>query len=551
MPDQNNKADLLLLISVITVLLAVYLTVAHSSEPFYNYDETRHVMTGVYFRDLIHDLPVRDLRNYTIRYYLQYPALGLFVWPPFFYFIEGVVMAIAGPSMITAKSVVLFFALGGLTYFFLLVRRSHNIEKAIVATFILGLLPLVFELSHFVMLEIPTLALTLAAIYHFVRYADLGLTRDLFLSGLLAAAAALTRFDAVFLLPLFVFLIFAQRQSNLLSRGKVWVTAAVAILIVAPIYALSAYAIGWVDLKFVVQPVSADTPSIFSFNHLVYYPSRLPKQIGWLVLVPALFGIIMSLRKAERRASLLYFAIIVATYLTFAPIAELEIRHTIYWLPAFAFFAAQGLYALAQVLRVNLLYPVLSVALLISLGWIDIAKPLPYLKGYDEAARYVVANAKSPYCLFVGHLSGDFIYQTRILDTQRTFWILRADKLLFTVLATPDIEQKALTATEDTMLATIYNYDPEFLIVEQPRIVDRDSPVDRIRNIYEDQIRTVINRHPERFHLDQEIVLASDSQQYQGMHLKIFKNTLRNPNPERRLSVDVLMLQRSLETEMR
>ena len=67
-------------------------------EPWKNNDETRHVMTGVFFRDALFDWreSAADPRGYAARYYAQYPALGVLVWPPFFYAVEGGAMATFG-----------------------------------------------------------------------------------------------------------------------------------------------------------------------------------------------------------------------------------------------------------------------------------------------------------------------------------------------------------------------------------------------------------------------------------------------------------------------
>src|SRR5215207_9741521 len=89
------------------VLLVV--TAAHAltfipSEPFFNNDETRHVMTGVFFRDLYLERPAPgDLRDGTVGYYLQYPALGLLTFPPAFYALEGIVFLVLGTSFLVAR----------------------------------------------------------------------------------------------------------------------------------------------------------------------------------------------------------------------------------------------------------------------------------------------------------------------------------------------------------------------------------------------------------------------------------------------------------------
>src|SRR5439155_12103952 len=221
------------------------------SEPFYNNDENRHVMTGVFFRDVLNDLPIAHPREYAIRYYLQYPALGVPLWPPFFYVVEGLFMTFFGTSALVAKAVILGFSCLACVYLFLLARRTHGGEVAAVAVPLLAFAPVFFELSHQVMLEIPTLALGLGATYHFVRFLDLQRRSDLFAAAILSALAALTRFSAVYLLPVFLFLVIVRRQWGIFRRRDAYLAAGLAILLVAPYYAVTATELGWIYGKLV------------------------------------------------------------------------------------------------------------------------------------------------------------------------------------------------------------------------------------------------------------------------------------------------------------
>ena len=65
------SGTLFILPALLLVLFFAQWFTYESSEPFFNNDETRHVMTGVFFRDLLVDRPVTKLVDYTIRYYLQ------------------------------------------------------------------------------------------------------------------------------------------------------------------------------------------------------------------------------------------------------------------------------------------------------------------------------------------------------------------------------------------------------------------------------------------------------------------------------------------------
>jgi hypothetical protein len=71
-----------------------------------------------------------------------------------------------------------------------------------------------------------------------------------------------------------------------------------------------------------------------------------------------------------------------------------------------------------------------------------------------------------------------------------------------------------------------------------------------VRREFENDVRTAIANHPERFSLEKVVAVASNEPIYRGMKLKVFRNTLRNENPERRLDVEILMLRRSLQTDV-
>lgn len=535
--------NLPVLLGLLVVLGLTYGLGYAASEPFYNNDETRHVMTGVYFRDLLYDAPFDRLRDYTVSYYLQYPALGLLVWPPFFYVVEGLFMCVFGTSLAAAKALVALYAAASCAYLFLLVSRTHDARRAAVAVLFFGLSPLVFHLSHYVMLEVPTLAAGLAAIYHFTRFLDLGRRRDLWLAGLASALAALTRFDAVYLLAFFVVLLAARGRCGIVRRKDVWAAAAAAALLVLPFYALTTLGIGWFHLRNVAEPNTLNYPAFFSLERLFYYPSHLPEQLGLFALLPAAVGLFCACAAARRERAWPYLALVVATYVTFTPMAEVESRHAVYWVPAFALFAAEGVAAFARRFRTPKLYLPLSALLLAGVAWQALAAPRPFVRGYEEAARHVVSNpGTSPFCLFLGRLNGDFIYQVRRHDRERRLWVLRADKLLYSVLVNPGFGYKQFAEGDEDILATIFKYDPEFIVLEEAPPATQ-LPV-------ETRLRAVVNGHPERFRLERDIAVETNDLAFAGTRLKVFKNLLRNDDPERRLSVEVLMLRRSVEADV-
>jgi 4-amino-4-deoxy-L-arabinose transferase-like glycosyltransferase len=553
MLNRFKKKESLVFFALILALGLVHLLAWQPTEPFFYNDETRHVMTGVYFRDLLHDLPVTHLSDYTVNYYLQYPALGLLVWPPFFYFVEGLAMTIFGTSLVVSKILIGVFAAIACAYLFQLVRRTHDTTRAAIAVLIFGLAPLIFLHSSYVMLEVPTLALALAAIYHFIRYLDVERRSHLLLAGLAAALCALTRFDAIYLLPLFIILLVVRGRLRILRRKDVIVVAALALLLVLPFYVLTAQGIGWFHVKQATETLAPNFhfPAFLSLTRYLFYPSYLPQQLSLYALIPAIVGLIFSLTKGRREAAWAYLAMILATYLTFTPIGEMDSRHAIYWIPAFAFFAAEGIALIANWLRTPKLLLPLAALVIISVGWSTVASPKFFVRGYEETARYVATNStNSPFCLFVGRLNGNFIYQLRRLDPNRRLWVLRADKLLFSTLISSQVEYKQFTGGDEDILATIFKYDPEFLVVEAPQISNSIRVGDQARVDFEERLRAVFTNHPERFKLEKEIAIESNDPEYGGMRLQVFRNSLRNEQPERRLELEILMLRRSLQTDV-
>jgi hypothetical protein len=538
----------LLLLGLLAPLVLAHALRYQPTEPFFNNDETRHVMTGVFFRDLFADRPVAELPDYALRYYVQYPALGLLVWPPFFYVVEGLFMLAFGTSVVTAKVLVALFAAAACVYLFLLAERTHGRPVAAVAVLLFGFAPLVFAFSRQVMLEVPTVACALAAVYHCRLYLDGSRRRDLFLCAAATACAALTRFDGIFLAPLFLVWLLGERRLGVLRRREVLLAAGLAIVAVLPFYALTLRGFGGAHLQAVRTGTTDDSTGFLAPQNFVYYPSIVPQQIGWFAVAPALFGLGLALTPGRRARSWPYLALVAATYVTFTPMAEIEPRHAIYWVPALAVLAADGVLAFA---RGRTQYSVLStqysgaLAGVVILGtiWLTCREPAPYVRGYEEAARYVVEHTDdSPTCMFDSFLNGDFIYQVRRLDPDRRLWVLRGDKVFYGVLSDPHAAYQEWVHGEDGVLELIYRYDPEFIVIEDPQIYFH-MPMPEV-------VRAALHGHPERFRLEATVPVRSNSLGPRPIALEIFRNLRRNDHPDRSVEFEVLGMRRKIQTTL-
>jgi hypothetical protein len=505
----------------------LHLCLSPVGEPFKNGDETRHVMTGVFFRDALADLPESsaDPRGYASRYYVQYPALGLIVWPPFFYAIEGLAMSLFGTGYTVARGVEYAFALVGGIYSYRLVLRTHGRGVAAVALALLGLAPLVFEYTGYVLLEVPTLALILGAVFHFERHLDTSWRRDAILACLLAALAALTRFDAVMLLPFVLTRLVMTRRFGLVLRWPVLVGLLLALALTVPYYLFTWKVYGSSLRHAATAGTGYQATSWLDPRNFYLYPSFIPSQIGWAATVSAAAGFGFSLWR-ERAQSGAYLAILLATFVTFVPFAEPEARHAIYWVPALAVFAARIPVWLARKKR---LPGVALAAVVVGLvawegfgpfretGWQNL-----YVCGTDAVADRVLSKTSGERpVLYDGQLNGAFIHAVRRRDPDRRFTVARADKLLYSVYSDPGGGYQEYAATDEQMTALIHRFDPEYLIVEEPQVYVRTAAGDRLRRL--------LRERPAEYALEDEVPFHSNYPNYAACRLLIYRKLRDNP----------------------
>ncbi len=497
-------------------------------EPFKNGDETRHVMTGVFISDAIADWPTStaDPRGYAVRYYMQYPALGIVIWPPFFYLVEGVAMWALGTSYLVSRLVIYAFALFGGVYAYRLFRRTHGTPVALAALAVLGLAPLVFMFSGYVLLEVPTLALVLASVFHFERYVGEKRARDAVLACLFAALAALTRFDGVLLLPFVLLRLGFTRQFGLLLRRPVLLGLLLALVLTVPYYLFTWRVYGSGIRHAATSGTGDQATSWLDPKNFYLYLSYVPEQLGWTAAVAAVVGLVYALWR-DRKRSGPYVALLVATYLTFVPLAEPEARHAIYWVPALSLFAAG---AVAAVFRGRVRLEVVGFAVLVGgVAWESIG-PLRgtgwtghYLCGTEEAAGWVLERSSGDRpVLYDGQLNGAFIYAIRRHDPERRMTVLRADKLLYSVFSDPRGGYEEYAKTDEQAVDLIHRFDPEFLVVEEPQVFIQTPAGDRLRR--------VLRERPAEYALEAAIRLRTNYENFAPCRLLVYRKLRANPD---------------------
>jgi hypothetical protein len=410
-----------LLLCVLVIAMVAILRGIRVGEFSYNVDEAQHAVTGLYVADLVRDHPFAHPVEYTYRYYAQYPAIsGVVHWPPLFYCFEGLLFLVLGPTVVAARLAILFFALLGLVFWFLLVRELLGEWAAAFSTALLALLPSVLLFEKTVMLEIPLLSCCIAASFFWILYLLKGKKSHIYWFALFASAALLTKQNGVYLIPFCVLSGLLCGGWKLFLRKEVLRAVAICFLLISPFYTL-VYAVHWKTIAMDLNEKSSGAGG----SRWLFYLTALPAQLGWALLGLAFLGILTSRTWARAKVPGIMSSWIVACYVTLTLIGHKEARYVIYWVPPFLYFASGLLFCFFRKPVFKVAGAAAAVVLLgatLTSAW---SFHRPYVTGFAAVPKEILEQSKSAVVLFDGPLPGNFIFFMRAEDPDRRFLVLR------------------------------------------------------------------------------------------------------------------------------
>lgn len=480
-----------------------------------NNDETRHAMTGVFFRDFLADLPLGDPLGYTLRYYGRYPAIGLLHWPPFFYFVEGVFFLAFGITVPVARILVILFSFLLIFYWFRLVKVLGGLRVAFFASLLLASVPAIVLYSRAVMLEIPSLSLSVATVYYFHSHFE-EKRGGLLPMMLFFVAACLTKATVAFLVLFFFFYLLSRKKLKMLISRRMFTYGFLALAVLGPYYAFAWGQHGFMTLMDISKGTIGEQGWKFP-GTLFYYIRYLPYQIGWPLLLLVLGSTFSLLSFGSIKKQSLPLLWILACYLTFTPVAQKDSRYIVYWIPPFALLAAQA----AGVrrggwVRAGGLAAVIGLSLLHFYRGLTFERP--YVEGYRDAARFAVANSRSRILFFQGFLNGNFIFHVRQADPEKKHIVIRGGKVL---VATNIVKEYALVErahTEADIHEILQRYGVEYVIMEDKDVVELP-----IYGVLREMVKGLDFRKEARFPLKTNILL------FEGMDLVAYRYLKARP----------------------
>ena len=405
---------------------------------WYQGDSSRHAANGLFWWDFLDRFPTNPL-GFALSYYARYPVINPTSWPPLFYLLEGAGYRIFGVSPFVAKGLVLLFVLVATLYLLAWLRRWVG-PSAGWAALLLPLQPGIVEWGHAVMLNVPSMALAVAALYHWRRWLEAPRSRHLEVAAALAVAAVLTYAAvAVIALVMLVWALAEGRGRALIAPRPVLVGMVAAI----PVVAWAVVAFRWAPTHQAVALYAGDYPP-WKLAGWTYYPEHFFRLVTMPLLLAALLalavGLLRGRARREIRLLLLWFAV---CYTWFSIITIKEARYVLLLVPPLVVLGAVGIREAMRLLVAVVhrpaarLVPVALLAMLVLHVGLAAAVPVRRVEGFREIVDWVDQNVPDGRVFYEGFYSGVFTFYVRREDPGWHRAVTLGSKLLYGTKISP------------------------------------------------------------------------------------------------------------------
>lgn len=455
--------------------VALWFLGAPGGNRFWWSDSPSHALNGVFLVDFLRSGEWTDPMGFATRYFVQYPAITIGLYPPLFYVVSAPFYAVLGPTQEAGLAAVFVHyavcALGA----YRLARFWWGVPLSLATALTLVVAPEMGNWGRQVMLEVPSMAFAVWSLVFFIAYTREQKPWRLYLSLFLLVCAIWTKLSSAFIVFPYFGMLLWLRGTRLFTDRHTWIQGALFAIGVAPMLAMTLW-FGQANLQSVAG-LSDATVDRGSLENWLWYGRLMHRIVGWPVLVLGALGGVFALlglvrvSRSEARFWLGWFA---AGYVFFSAIDLKEVRHALLLalpLVLLAMLAVDRLAAWALAARPRLApaagFGLFAATLLISV----LAYPPRSVGGYAEAARQVATLApRDSVVLYSGNLHQSFVFAMRGQD-RPDLTTLRANKLLFTfaVRMSLGVEQRNYTRAD---IPDLLDRNGVHYLVVQPRFAE-------------------------------------------------------------------------------
>ena len=399
-------------------------------------DSAVHFSNGIFLSDYASD-GFPPPATYAQGYLIRYPAFTPKKYPPGFYLLEATLFSILAPSPMAAKSLVLGFALLFTLYQVAWLRRFVDPAAGFFAA-ILPLIPSMVWYSHAILLNVPTSALQLGALYHCRCWLDEGGKRHVLLAGAFTLLALLF-YQGAAVVPLIiaVWLYLSGRWREIIRHRRALLAAVPLLLLSASLVGLSLVASGQARWLY-------NSPYIRYWVTWMWYPSRLNEAFGPILPWGAALGAGVCILNRSRRRELMFSGSwILTTYLLHTYLFGKDIRYVLPLAAPLLSLTAVGFWSILEyasrvlaIRKVALTSSIIASALtavqfrdarLIELprvsGFTDVISAIQSAEPAGESSILAVTDPAIGQLLSCHLRLADPAFRLRLLPAPRLWWI--------------------------------------------------------------------------------------------------------------------------------
>jgi hypothetical protein len=273
------------------------------------------------------------------------------------------------------------------------------------------------------------------------------------------ALAIWTKQVTFFMLPVyFCYILFSGKHKLLYKKETLFSFCLLAVMI-SPFLIIS--------LKYAVlnlgslqgSPLTRVNAGRLTYHLEALYSSHLILPVLGLAIVSIVGGIF-----TRDRRSLLFYLWIILCYLQMTYLRAFFARHTIYWIPPFCLFAALSMEYIH--LKFSKKYFINALMFILCAYQFSVSYQVspPQLKGFEEAARFVIDHRKGNAVFFEGYMDPVMVFFIRKNDKTRDMILLRGSKLLATSAMRRTISERV--TSEDEIVDIFRRFGVKYIVVE-------------------------------------------------------------------------------------
>ncbi len=474
---QEGRSLVYQVAALVAVLAYVAWLHADNSGLWAQGDSPRHAMNGLFWWDFLRSFPVNPV-EFALSYHARYPAINPVTYPPVFYLIEGPAFALFGPSPHVAKGLVLAFAgMAGL-YVMAWLRRWVGKEAGWAGLLVL-LQPGVIRWSHAVMLNVPSMALGIAALYHGRRWMDEPGSRHMELTFLFGVLTIMTYFPAGFMVLVFGVWLLLGRRWDLLRPAKTWVYMLVSAMVILPWVVMAAK---WAPTHFehVVPSVAPSAPpdwwrTYIDLDRWIVYLEKLPIPFTPTLLACAAVGMVWGMgSKGRRQETWLPVVWALVCYIGLSALEAKEPRYALILTGSLVMLATIGVMSALSWLTARLHRPagwVTGGALAALIAFHLVSAPfakVPSVEGIEEVVAFLSREVPGERIFYDGGADGVVTFYVRAHDPAFRQSVMLGSKLLYasTIFANWNLTER-VASTEQVSQAFQKQCGCRWVVIEE------------------------------------------------------------------------------------